>query len=363
MAQAFNVRLRVDAILNPSTSSASVHAPLAALDTSPETPSSEHASPGSPEGAQNAASAERAGAAQKSGGGSEASGSDVKLDLAEISTSGSTSVFAGRAAPGASVTVFENGVAVASATANDNGDWSLATEHKFAGPDPKFSLRVGSFKIPDETPAQERTALGPTPSQSSNASASAVSRPASPSVALLQNFEKTVATARQEEAQSQPESPVVPAVGVVAPPVAPAISKPAAAVAVLSPSPAVVKDSDHPQSASIPVPMTFVFDQATLTPDGEKTAKLLLEFLQLKKFASVTLSGHADERGTADYNMDLSRKRLEAVSTFLRNGGYHGKLDLVPKGASEPFTGVDRSKFSEDDLMQLDRRVELRNAM
>jgi hypothetical protein len=35
----------------------------------------------------------------------------------------------------------------------------------------------------------------------------------------------------------------------------------------------------------------------------------------------------------------------------------------VPKGASEPFNGIDRSKYSLDDLMQLDRRVELRTAM
>ena len=71
----------------------------------------------------------------------------------------------------------------------------------------------------------------------------------------------------------------------------------------------------------------------------------------------------ADERGTAEYNMELSRKRLETVSAFLRKGGYNGKMTLVPEGASEPFKGVDRSKFSQDDLMQLDRRVELRNAM
>ncbi len=37
-----------------------------------------------------------------------------------------------------------------------------------------------------------------------------------------------------------------------------------------------------------------------------------------------------------------------------------GELDLVPKGKSEPFSGVDRSKFSGEALYQLDRRVELR---
>jgi hypothetical protein len=34
---------------------------------------------------------------------------------------------------------------------------------------------------------------------------------------------------------------------------------------------------------------------------------------------------------------------LEAVSRFLRKGGYAGRLELLPKGKSAPFTGVDRN--------------------
>ena len=41
--------------------------------------------------------------------------------------------------------------------------------------------------------------------------------------------------------------------------------------------------------------MTFVYNEATLTLEGRKAARLLLEYLTLKKFGSVTLSGHADE--------------------------------------------------------------------
>ena len=100
-----------------------------------------------------------------------------------------------------------------------------------------------------------------------------------------------------------------------------------------------------------------------MTHDGEKTAKLLLDYVLLKKFKSIALTGHADERGTAEYNMELSSKRLDAIATYLRDGGYHGEMKLVPEGAKQPFMGIDRTKFSRDDLLQLDRRVELRNAM
>jgi outer membrane protein OmpA-like peptidoglycan-associated protein len=111
-----------------------------------------------------------------------------------------------------------------------------------------------------------------------------------------------------------------------------------------------------------PVPMTFVYNEATLTPEGREAARLLLEYLTLKKFGSVTLTGHADERGLPDYNMELSRQRLISIEHLLRDGGYQGKLDLLPKGATEPFMGVDRSRYPREELLQLDRRVELRVA-
>ena len=82
----------------------------------------------------------------------------------------------------------------------------------------------------------------------------------------------------------------------------------------------------------------------------------------MKKFSAVTLSGHADERGLPNFNMELSRQRLLAIERFLHDGGYQGKLDLLPKGSMEPYMGVDRSLYPYEELMQLDRRVELRTA-
>lgn len=110
---------------------------------------------------------------------------------------------------------------------------------------------------------------------------------------------------------------------------------------------------------SVPLPIMFVFNEATMTEQGRKAASLLLEYLKLKHFDAVTLTGHADERGTDTLNMSLSRERLEAVARYLKSGGYRGELSLVPKGEGEPFTGVARERYSQDDLYQLDRRVEL----
>ena len=117
-----------------------------------------------------------------------------------------------------------------------------------------------------------------------------------------------------------------------------------------------------PETAIIPIPMQFVYRETSLTDDGRKAAALLLDYLKLKKFDAVTLSGHADERGTEEFNMELSRGRLEAVVELLRKGGYEGAVKILPKGESEPYAQVDRARFGHEDLMQLDRRVELRVA-
>jgi outer membrane protein OmpA-like peptidoglycan-associated protein len=72
------------------------------------------------------------------------------------------------------------------------------------------------------------------------------------------------------------------------------------------------------------------------------------------------LTGHADERGSDAYNIELSRQRLEAVARYLRESGVTSKLDLLPKGRSEPFAAADRRSLAREDALQLDRRVEMR---
>lgn len=367
LTQVFHLRLPVDDVFEAHKSSPTVESP-ATVANAPEAGSAAETAIGSRDAGNSPASPQAGNepdGKEKSKSGGASADDGVKLDLAQVSTSGETSVFAGRAAPGSSVTVFEGDAAVATAKANANGDWSLATDHKFAGPDPKFSLRAGTFKIASETEAQDGgSRVSPAAAQPSQAAAldDAAKREASPSVALLKNFEHVVASAREEAAAQAQAGNAVPAT-VPAPPPASPNSGAVPEVPAVASKPAEIASSEHPQSATIPVPMTFIFDEATLTSDGEKTAKLLLDYVQLKKFKSISLTGHADERGTAEYNMDLSRKRLDTVAAFLRNGGYSGELKLIPEGASQPFMGIDRSKFSRDELMQLDRRVELRNAL
>lgn len=113
---------------------------------------------------------------------------------------------------------------------------------------------------------------------------------------------------------------------------------------------------------SVPAPIMFPYDAASIATVGRKQAEELSAFLRQRRPAVVTLSGHADDRGSDAYNMQLSQQRLESVARYLRASGYTGELVLVPKGRSEPFTGAERAKLSKEEAYQFDRRVELRHS-
>ncbi len=69
----------------------------------------------------------------------------------------------------------------------------------------------------------------------------------------------------------------------------------------------------------------------------------------------ITLEGHADERGTREYNLGLGERRGNAVSGALQaNGGAAGQLSVVSYGEERPAAeGHDESAWSKN------RRVEI----
>ena len=131
---------------------------------------------------------------------------------------------------------------------------------------------------------------------------------------------------------------------------------------VVAPPAAGVTSTPEPHARSpqsSPAPITFVYNDTAFTADGRRAAELLAKHLLSQQPAAVSLSGHADERGTDVYNIELSRRRLLVVADYLRDSGFAGKLELIPKGRSEPYTGIDRRSLPREEAFQLDRRVEL----
>lgn len=352
-----------------------------------------------------------------------ASASDgATFDIARIEPDG-ISVFAGRAEPGTNLMLLSDGEPLGTVQADDNGEWTLTTEHRFASKNPKLSLRTATAaemrqskatqtalaeeaEEPAAPAAKKKSAKAvtddmlknlegmvadarneqgqggeqasvpepeatPSQPQASDAPEAAEAEVAEPSVAETEMAAETeVAETEEEASPSRAAAPKVPEPTVEEPRVAAAdaTSLPATDTAQDSVAPVRVAPQAQPQAdaraaptsrKTVPVPITFIFNEANFTPEGRKAADLLLEYLKLKNYDSVTLTGHADERGTIALNMNLSSARLDTVASFLREGGFKGELDLIPKGESEPFTGVVRSEYDREELYQLDRRVEL----
>lgn len=110
----------------------------------------------------------------------------------------------------------------------------------------------------------------------------------------------------------------------------------------------------------IPVPVTFDYRAATLTGLGEEAARELLEALKEQRPTRLILIGHTDVRGSAEFNLKLSRERAEAVASFLRDNGINIPVTVEGKGSNEPMHLSDTSGLSQDDIYALNRRVEWR---
>ena len=106
---------------------------------------------------------------------------------------------------------------------------------------------------------------------------------------------------------------------------------------------------------SIPVPITFEYGTTNFTNVGQDAARELLGALQEQKPSRVLLIGHTDVRGTAEFNMKLSRDRAAAVASFLQQNGLTIPVETEGKGANEPMHLSDTSGLSEEDIYALNR--------
>lgn len=99
----------------------------------------------------------------------------------------------------------------------------------------------------------------------------------------------------------------------------------------------------------------FDFDQATIRPDSQPTLHEIVKFLSANRAIKVIVAGHTDWRGGFDYNMDLSKRRAEAVVKALTSMGIEpSRLRAFGAGPAAPVA----SNESEAGRAK-NRRVEL----
>jgi peptidoglycan-associated lipoprotein len=145
-------------------------------------------------------------------------------------------------------------------------------------------------------------------------------------------------TATPQPAPTVEAPPVVPQ----APPAAP---RPAQRVEDLQPSaPALSEDSvgsrslDELNRDSPLKPAFFPLDSADLDDSGRSIVTGNVEVLKKYPQWVVTIEGHCDERGTAEYNLALGERRAMAVKTYMVSLGVApDRLRTVSYGKEFPF--------------------------
>jgi peptidoglycan-associated lipoprotein len=85
-------------------------------------------------------------------------------------------------------------------------------------------------------------------------------------------------------------------------------------------------------------PVFFTVDSADLDEAGRETTSANAELLKKNPRWVVTIEGHCDERGTAEYNLALGERRATAVKTFLISLGVSpDRVRTISYGKEFPF--------------------------
>ena len=86
----------------------------------------------------------------------------------------------------------------------------------------------------------------------------------------------------------------------------------------------------------------FSSDSSDLTPEAEQTLMQQARWLQQYPQHQVMIEGHADERGTREYNLALGARRAQSVRNFLsRQGVQHARMRTISYGKERPVAVCD----------------------
>jgi peptidoglycan-associated lipoprotein len=81
----------------------------------------------------------------------------------------------------------------------------------------------------------------------------------------------------------------------------------------------------------------FETDQTDLTPTAVATLDKQSSWLQRYPRYTFTIEGHADERGTREYNYSLGARRAQTVRDYLASRGIQGsRMRIVSYGKERP---------------------------
>ena len=82
----------------------------------------------------------------------------------------------------------------------------------------------------------------------------------------------------------------------------------------------------------------FELDESEIKEEGRAALQRDADWLKKWTSTQVTVEGHCDSRGSAEYNLGLGSRRATAVKDYLVNLGVPaGRLTIVSKGKEQPI--------------------------
>ena len=90
-------------------------------------------------------------------------------------------------------------------------------------------------------------------------------------------------------------------------------------------------------AAGVPDRVFFATNKSSLTTASRATLRKQATYLRKNKNLNVTIEGHADERGTREYNLALGERRANAARDYLMTYGISGKrISVISYGKEKP---------------------------
>jgi len=94
----------------------------------------------------------------------------------------------------------------------------------------------------------------------------------------------------------------------------------------------------------------YATNKSALTTASRDTLRKQAAWMRKKKDLTFTLEGHADERGTREYNLALGERRANAAKDYLMTYGISGsRLSVISYGKERPVnSGSDPMAWSQN---------------
>ena len=103
-------------------------------------------------------------------------------------------------------------------------------------------------------------------------------------------------------------------------------------------------------ASGVPDRVFFATNKSSLTTKSRETLRKQATYLRKNKSLNVTIEGHADERGTREYNLALGERRANAAKDYLMTYGISGKrISTISYGKEKPVNpGSDALSWSQN---------------